>query len=72
MLDRIVTAIAYFSMDSQGMIIKVNQTTLDLSGYEKQELVGHNILEFHAHEPGEKITLEHAIKFFDKSRSVKI
>lgn len=63
--------IAYFSMDSQGVIIKVNQTTLTLSGYTKQELIGHNILEFHAHVPGEKRTLEQARRFFDKTRSVK-
>ena len=63
--------IAYFSLDDQGMIIKVNQTTLALSGYEKQELVGHNILEFHAQELGEKKTLEQARNFLDKSRSIK-
>ncbi|MFH2093783.1 MAG: ATP-binding protein [Pseudomonadota bacterium] len=63
--------IAYFSLDCQGTIIKVNQTTLSLSGYEKQELIGHNILEFHAHELGEKKTPEQVRVLLDKSRSVK-
>jgi PAS domain S-box-containing protein len=34
-----------------GIIIKVNQTELDLFGYSREEYVGHHIAEFHVDEP---------------------
>lgn len=63
--------IAYFSLDSQGTIIKVNQTTLELSGYEKHELIGHNIMEFHVTKPGHELTAEQVKPLLEKTSSVK-
>jgi len=44
--------IAYFSMDNQGIIIKCNYNTVKLSGYEKEELIGKDIMEFHVDDKG--------------------
>jgi len=63
--------IAYFSLDGKGTIIKVNQTTLTLSGYDEQALMGHNIMEFHVPDQGLEWTPEQVQPLLDKSRSVK-
>ncbi len=63
--------IAYFSLDSQGTIIKVNQTTLALSGYEKQELTGHPAMEFYVHDHGKKMTPDQLLSLLDAQRSIK-
>jgi PAS domain S-box-containing protein len=63
--------IAYFSVDSQGTILKVNQTTSTLSGYEKDDLVGHNIMEFHVPEKGAEWTVKQLKPLLEKTPSVK-
>ena len=63
--------VAYFSLDYRGTIIKCNQATGRLSGYEKRELIGHNILDFYAPEPEEKMTKEQVVSILDRNRTVK-
>ena len=41
-------AIGLHSVDRNGVILRVNQTELDLLGYRRDEYVGRNIAEFHA------------------------
>ncbi len=47
--------VAYFSVDTQGIVLKCNYNTLKLSGYQREELIGKNILDYHV-DSGDKTT----------------
>lgn len=50
--------IAYFSMDPDGVILKCNNNMQKLSGYDKEELMGRKITEFHVSGNGRTTTPE--------------
>lgn len=63
--------VAYFSMDRKGIVSKCNYNTLKLSGYEKQELVGKNILKYHVDSDDEKNSPDQIFARLDQGRSAR-
>lgn len=63
--------IAYFSLDSDGTILKFNQNTLRLSGYSREELSKLNIMSLYVAGNGRSVTPDQVTSFLKKGRPVK-
>jgi len=63
--------IAYFSLDTQGIIIKCNKNTQTLSGYEKEDLIGKKIMDLYIDDGGRTTTPEQVKALLENGGSVR-
>ncbi len=63
--------VAYFSMNTNGILLKCNYNTLKLTGYEREELLGKNIRYLYVNADGKTSTPNQILEMLEKGQSAK-